>query len=76
MKTYLRIGDDTIFDAKRYHSKAIAIQRFQVVAFELDRIGQKIEGSLHYARNKDELHEYPDFVLKLGPRGGVVCERT
>lgn len=24
---------------------------------------------------RDELVEYPDFVLSLGPRGGVKCER-
>jgi hypothetical protein len=76
MKTYLRIGSDYLDDAKRYRSKKAAIAEFKHVASELARYEQRIDASLHYARNYDELHEYPDFVLSLGPRGGVKIERA
>ena len=76
MKTYLRIGSDYLDDAKRYRSKKRAIEAFYRVASELARHDQRIEASLHYARTKDELQEYPDFVLSIGPRGGVKVERT
>ncbi len=76
MKTYLRIGSDYLNDAKRYRSKNGAIEAYRLVATELARYEQRIDASLHYARNHDELHEYPDFVLSLGPRGGVKIERA
>lgn len=76
MKTYLRIGSDYLEDAKRYSSKKAAIAAFHRVASELWRYEQRIDASLHYARTQDELQEYPDFVLSLGPRGGVKVERT
>lgn len=76
MKTYLRIGTDYLDDAKRYPSKKRAIEAFHKVASELARYDQHIEASLHYARTKGELQEYPDFILSLGPRGGVRVERT
>ena len=75
MKTFLRIGEDCLEDAVLCSSKAAAVDWFLVVAEELDRYGQEIEASLHYARSRDEVSEYPDFVLSLGPRGGVRCER-
>lgn len=76
MKTYLRIGSDYLEDAKRYRSKKAAIAAYHHVASELARYDQRIDASLHYARTKDELQEYPDFVLSLGLRGGVRVERT
>lgn len=76
MKTYLRIGSDYLEDAKRYRSKKAAIAAYHHVASELARYEQQIDASLHYARTKDDLHEYPDFILSLGPRGGVRVERT
>ena len=75
MKTYLRIGDDHLEQAKRYASKSAAVDAFLEVARDLDRYGQRIEASLHYARTKAELVEYPDFILSLGPRGGLKIER-
>lgn len=68
------MGDDTLEEAKRYLSKLDAVLAFESEARQLWRIGQSIEASLHYARNRDALQEYPDFVLSLGPRGGVKCE--
>lgn len=76
MKTYLRLGSDYLEDARRYRSKAAAIEAYRATAEELDRYDQPIDGSLHYARNKEELAEYPDFVVSMGPRGGVKIERA
>lgn len=74
MKTYLRIGSDYLEDAKRYPSKRAALAAFREVAEELARYGQRIEASLHYANNKEELAEYPDYTVALGPRGGLKVE--
>lgn len=76
MKTYLRLGDDTLEEARRYPTKAAAIAAYAETARELARYGQPIEASLHYARTRDALHEYPDYILSLSPRGAVRCERT
>jgi hypothetical protein len=34
--------------------------------------GEPPTASIHIADTPDEIHEYPDFVLSLGPRGGVI----
>ena len=49
---------------------------FLSTARELDRFGQSIEASLHIAKSKDLINEYPDYVLSLGKFGGLKCERT
>lgn len=76
MKTYLRLGADTLDEARRYPSKAAAIAAYAETARELARYGQPIEASLHYAEKRDTLAEYPDFILYLTARGAVRCERT
>ena len=76
MKTYLRLGADTLDQARRYKSKAAAIAAYAETARELARYGQAIDASLHYARSRDALHEYPDVTLGLSPRGAVRCERA
>lgn len=76
MKVYLRLGADALTDAKRYRTKADAIAAFKAVAEELDRYGQRIEGTLHFARNREELAEYPDRLLELTARGTVKESRT
>ena len=73
---YLRIGDDYLEGAERHRTKADAVAAFAEVAHDLARYGQTIEATIHIADNADEVVEYPDFVLSLGPRGGVRCERT
>jgi hypothetical protein len=60
---------------ERYDSKRDAIEAFRTAAEDLARFGQTIEATLHYAPLKRMIQEYPDFVLSLGPRGGVKCER-
>lgn len=72
MRTYLNIDGDYV----RYESKADAIESFARTARELDRFGQHIEASLHYPTQDHKVHDYPDYVLSLGPRGGIRCEKA
>jgi hypothetical protein len=76
MAYYLRMGSDYLDDACKFATKSDALYEFERTARELDRYGQRIEASLHIADSKDDLQEYPDFVLSLGPRGGLRCERA
>jgi hypothetical protein len=73
---YLRIGSDYLDDAVRYPTLGAAKDAYRDCAYQLDRFGQSIEASIHIAPSKAELAECPDFVLTLGPRGGLVCERV
>ena len=75
MKTYLSFHGINS-DAARYRSKAAAIRAYERAARELERIGQPLEATLHYANSREELNEYPDFVCSLGPRGGLKIERA
>jgi hypothetical protein len=73
MKTYLRIGNDTLEQAKRYPTKKAAIAAYARTARELAQYGQTIEATLHYARNANELAEYPDYILFLSDNGAIRC---
>lgn len=76
MICFLRMGGDYLDDAIRCPSIAYAKAEFAAAATELDLYGQHIEASIHIAASKDQLAEYPDYVLSLGPRGGVRTDRT
>jgi len=76
MYWFLRVGDDSLDEAKRYSTKATAVWKYQQVAQELARYGQEISASLHQACTRDLINEYPDYVLALGPRGGVQVQST
>ena len=71
---FLRIGNDYLEEALRYSTKRAAVEEFRRVALELDQYGQAIEGALHCAPKREALEEYPDYMLLLGPRGGVRVE--
>ena len=79
-KVYLRFGGDSLDCAQLCDSIKDARAEFEAVARELDGYGQRIEATLHrYCRElPGPVHaaEYPDFVLALGPRGGVKMGRT
>jgi hypothetical protein len=75
-KSFLRLGDDSLNRAIAYRSRAAAIEAFRAVASELDRYGQSIEATMHLAPDRDSVDEYPDFLLSLGPRGGVRVDRA
>ena len=76
MTYYLCVGADPLDDACGYARKSDALDTFRDVAEGLARFGQSIEGTIHIADKRSEIVEYPDFVLSLGPRGGVRCERA
>ena len=76
IKWFLRIGNDYLEDAKCYRTKQDAVRAYREVATELYRYGQTLQASLHIAQNKDEVVEYPDYVLSLSHSGRVVLERT
>lgn len=68
---FLRIGDDSLEEAIPFQSRQGAIRRYSIVARELASYGQEIEASVHVAPSRSLVGEYPDWVLQLGPRGGV-----
>jgi hypothetical protein len=72
MKAYLRVGDDYLAEAKPYRSIKQATMAFREVSGELARLGQFISGSIHLARNSEELVEYPDYILERTPRGVLI----
>ena len=73
---YLREGSDYLSEARKFNTIGNAKETFRRSAEELEGYGQKHEATIHVAESKDELAEYPDYVLSLGPNGGLVCERA
>lgn len=73
---YLRMGDDPLDDARWYPSVRAACDAFEDVARDLNRFGQKIEASVHRSDTSYEVAEYPDYVIALGPKGGLRRGRT
>ena len=73
---FLCFADEYLDDAQECKSIEFAKGEFLATAQELDRLGQRIEASIHIAVDRDCLAEYPDYVLSLGPRGGLKVERT
>ena len=71
---WLMFSGETEDDAVRYRTKREAIADYAGAAQELARYGQTIDGCIYVARMRDEIVDYPDFTLSLGPRGGVRCE--
>ena len=76
MAYYLRIGRDYLDQAERHATLGDAKAEFREAAAELLRYGQRLEASVHIGKSKSELDEYPDYVLSVGPRDGMRCERT
>lgn len=73
---YLRIGTDSVEEAACFLTLAAAVREFRFVAQELWSFGQSIEASLHRAPDREHVAEYPDWVLSIGPRGGIVVDRA
>jgi len=72
---YLRMGGDALLDAERCRSLAVARATYMAAARELDRYGQKITATVHIAASLTTAAEYPDYLLELGPRGGLQSTR-
>lgn len=73
---FLRIGDDSLDDVIECRTLKDARLEYADVALELDRYGQKISASVHIAERADDCAEYPDYILELGPRCGINCQRA
>ena len=69
------MANDYLEDAEKCSSIAGAVRAFEHAARELAGYGQEIEASIHIAKIRGEVVEYPDYVLSLGPRGGVRKQR-
>ncbi len=72
---FLRVDNDSLDDARPFNTLRGAKARFRYIASELARYDQRCVATVHYARRRDELNEYPEYLLELGPRGGVVVSR-
>jgi hypothetical protein len=78
---YLRIGSDSIDEAIKCRSLHAATVCYAHVARELACYGQSIDATVHKVDlgprgGASAIEEDPDYVLSLGPRGGVKVERT
>lgn len=76
MKTFLRVGTDTLEQCGEFATQKAAIAEFGIIARELDRYGQAIDGALHFAPSRALIVEYPDRVLSLTARGAIKVERA
>ena len=73
------LNDGTSLTGPRYRqfdSLKDAKAQFLRDAKELARYGQVYEVSLHLASSVEQIQEYPDYALSLGPKGGLKCEKT
>ena len=73
---FLRIDNDSLDEARAYQTLAGAKRAFRIVAAELWRYGQACSATVHIAPRPAELVEYPEYVLMLGPRGGLQVDRA
>lgn len=73
---WLRMGSDYIEDATPYRTKKDAVNAYKWAAQELAEYGQELTAAIHIADCWDDIVEYPDYVLCLGPRGGVIVEKA
>jgi hypothetical protein len=76
MPTMLRYPTDAPDAGKIYATVGGATRAFEATMRSLERFGQSVEASLHIADHDGEFHDYPDYVLTRGPRGGVRKEKA
>lgn len=74
MRCYLLYAGSPHDEPIPFRSMSEAKDDFWVTAKELDRYGQAITASSHIAPTLSHMSEYPDYVLSLGPRGGLKVE--
>lgn len=73
------LNDGTSLTGPRYRqfdSLKEAKAQFLHDAEELARYGQVYEATAHLATSVEQIQEYPDYTLSLGPRGGLKCEKA
>ena len=81
MRYYLTLGaplDGGLDSAPWYYTKQDAISAFADYAREGMRTGldETPTGAIHAAPSRDTLTDYPDWILSIGPRGGVRVDRA
>jgi hypothetical protein len=76
MRCFLLYADTKYPEYEEYDSLGDAKEAFFEAATSVGRYGQNLEASLHIAESEDFIHEYPDYILSLTPRGALSCERT
>lgn len=80
MRYYLTLGTplDGLDSAPWYYTRQDAVSAFCDYAREGMRTGldEYPTGAIHAAPSRDELNEYPDWILSIGPRGGVRVDRA
>lgn len=87
-RCFLRIGNDYLEDAEECFSIEEAVDEYRAYAEDVLRFEDTCaDAAIHIPDNakasvaarpdpRDRLGEYPDYVLSIGPRGGVRKERT
>jgi hypothetical protein len=73
---YLLLESDSIEEAIKCPSVRSAKTKYSEIARELDRYGQSIDATVHISASRSAIEEYPDYILSIGPRGGVRVERA
>ena len=80
MRYYLTLGAplDGLDSAPWFYTRQDAVSAFCDYAREGMRTGldEHPTGAIHAAPSRDELDEYPDWILSIGPRGGVRVDRA
>jgi len=81
MRFYLVCGaplDGGLHSARWFCTRQDAVSAFADYAREGTRTGldERPTGAIHAAPSRDSLDEYPDWILSIGPRGGVRVQRA
>lgn len=76
MKCYLYYTGSPYTHPAPFRSITEAKEDFLASARELDRLGQRCEATIHIAPTREQMDEYPDYVLSLTARGNLRCERA
>lgn len=76
MPYIMRYADSPHDEPAPFDTLDAACATFMKRAGELRRFGQPVEAALYFVRYDGTRENYPDFALRLGPRGGLVRERA
>lgn len=75
MRCFIRFDTDSLDNAEPCASLREACDTYADTARELDLYGQECKATVHFARTREELAEYPDRLLTLSARGAVQIAR-
>ena len=72
MKWFLRVGGDTYEQMEQHKTLKDAKDSYFAGASQLARWGHELDAAVYRGCDSD----YPDYVLSIGPKGGLKCERA